>query len=195
MTSRGKTRLKDIGFKLTNFKYHGAIVSDEGSKPKVLSSIAQAIASLTKLKPIWCHNNIYLGSKVKQMRFLIISIFLNACESWTLTAELKKRKQAFEMRNLLDISFKDHVINEFVRRKIQASIGKYDELLTLVKKLIIRWFCHISRSSCLANTILQDAVQGKRRKVHRRRSWKTLLRTGQGWNLLTQLRLGRKAFS
>ena len=31
------------------------------------------------------------------MRSLVISIFLYACESWTLTAELEKRTQAFEM--------------------------------------------------------------------------------------------------
>ena len=62
---------------------------------------------------------------------------LYACESWTLTAELEKRTQAFEMRcyrRLLNISYKDHVTNEEVRRKIQAAIGEYDELLTLVKK-------------------------------------------------------------
>ena len=28
----------------------------------------------------------------------VISMFLYACESWTLTAELQKRVQAFEMR-------------------------------------------------------------------------------------------------
>ena len=33
----------------------------------------------------------------------------------------------------LNISHKDHVTNEEVRRKIQAAIGEYDELLTLVK--------------------------------------------------------------
>ena len=64
-----------------------ATVSDEGSKPEVLSRIAQATAALTKLKPIWRDNNISLGSKVKLMRFPVISIFLIACESWTLTAE------------------------------------------------------------------------------------------------------------
>ena len=66
-----------------------------------------------------------------------ISIFLNACESWTLTAELEKRMQAFEMRcyrRLLNISYKDYATNEEVRRKIQAAIGEYGELLTLVKK-------------------------------------------------------------
>ena len=44
----------------TSFKYLGAVVSDDGSKPEVLSRIAQATAALTKLKPIWRDNNIYL---------------------------------------------------------------------------------------------------------------------------------------
>ena len=74
---------------------------------------------------------------MKLVRSLVISIFLYACESWTLTAELEKKAQAFEMRfyrRLLNISYKDHVTNEGVRRKIKAAIGEYDELLTLVKK-------------------------------------------------------------
>ena len=124
---------------VTSFKYLGAVVSDDGSKPEVLSTrIAQTTAALTKLKPIWRDNNISLGSKVKLMRSLVISVFLYACESWTLTAELEKRTQAFEMRcyrRLLDIAYKDHVTNEEVSRKIQAAIGEYDELLNLVKKL------------------------------------------------------------
>ena len=66
---------------------------------------------------------------------LVISIFLYAWESWILTAELENRTQAFEMRcyrGLLNILYKDHVTNEEVRRKIQAVIGEYDELQTLV---------------------------------------------------------------
>ena len=152
---------------VTSFKYLGAVVSDDGSKPEVLSRIAQATAALTKLKPIWRNNNISLGSKVKLMRSLVISIFLYACESWTLTAELEKRTQVFEMRcyrRLFNISYKDHVTNEEVRRKIQAAIGEYDELLTLVKKRKLRWFGHVSRSSGLAKTILQGTVKGKRKK-------------------------------
>ena len=46
---------------VTSFKYLGAVVSDDGSKPEVLSRIAQATAALTKLKPIWRDNNIPLG--------------------------------------------------------------------------------------------------------------------------------------
>ena len=152
---------------VTSFKYLGAVVSNDGFKPEVLSRIAQATAALTKLKPIRRDNNISLGSKVKLMRSLIISIFLYACESWTLTAELQKRTQAFEMicyRRLLNISYKDHVTNEEVRRKIQTAIGEYDELLTLVKKRKLRWFGHVSRYSGLAKTVLQGTVKGKRKK-------------------------------
>ena len=133
-----------------SFKYLGAVVSDDGSKPEVLSRIAQATTALTKLKPICRANKISIGSQLNLTRFLVISIFLYACESWTLTSESEKRTQAFEMRcyrRLLNISYKDHVTNEEVGRETQAAIGEYDELMTLVKKRMLRWFGHVSRSS------------------------------------------------
>ena len=122
---------------VTSFRYLGAVVSDDGSKSDVLSMIEQAIAALTKLKLIWRDNNTSLGSKIKHMRSFVISLFLYACESWTSTTELEKRTQAFEMRcyrMLLNIPYKDHIVLEEVSRKIQAAIGDYDELLTMVKK-------------------------------------------------------------
>ena len=128
---------------------------------------------------------------MKMKRSLVIFIFLYACESWTLTAELEKRTQAFEMRcyqRLLNISYKDHVTNEEVRRKIQAAIGEYDELLTLVKIRKLNWFGHVSRSSGLAKTILQGTVTGKEKKADRRRGGKTISKSGQEWTLPAQLR-------
>ena len=100
-SANGIQREKVKGQKLgtvTSFKYLGAVVSDDGSKSEVLSRIAQATAALTKLKSIWRDNNISLESKVKLMRSLVISIFLYALESWTLTEKLEKRTKAFEMR-------------------------------------------------------------------------------------------------
>ena len=103
----------------TGYRDKVQVVSVKSSKLDILSRIDQATATLTKLKPIWRDNNISLGSKVKLVRSLVISVFLYACESWTLTAELKKRTHAFEMRcyrRLLNISYKDHVTNEEVHR-------------------------------------------------------------------------------
>ena len=37
---------------VTSFKYLDLVIIDEGSKPEILSRIAQATAALTRLKPV-----------------------------------------------------------------------------------------------------------------------------------------------
>ena len=117
------TEIKVNGQKLetvTSFKYLGPVITDEGSKPEILSRIAQTTAALTRLKPVWVDKSISLSSKIRLMRSLVTSIFLYACESWTLTAELQRRIQAMEMRcyrKILHISYKDFVTNEEVRAR------------------------------------------------------------------------------
>ena len=59
-----------------NFKKLGAIISNEGSKPEILSRIAQITAALSRLKIIWRDKNISLASKVKLMSTLILSTLL-----------------------------------------------------------------------------------------------------------------------
>ena len=96
------------------------------------------------------------------MRSLVTSIFLYACESWTLTAELQRRIQVIEMRcyrKILRISYKNHVTNEEVRAKIQQPIGPHEDLIT-VKRHKLWWYGHVSGSSGLAKTILQGTVKG-----------------------------------
>ena len=70
------------------------------------------------------------------MRSLVISIFLYACESWTLTAELQRRTQTMVRcyRKIPRISYKDNVTNEEVRAKIQHAIGPHEDPLTIVKR-------------------------------------------------------------
>ena len=100
-TSGINTEIKVNGQRLetvTSFKYLGSIITDEGSKPEILSRIEQATAALTWKKPVWIDKGISLSSKMRLMRSLVTSIFLYACESWTLTAELQRRIQAMEMR-------------------------------------------------------------------------------------------------
>ena len=171
---------------MENFKYLGAIISNEGSKPEILSRIAQTTAALSRLKIIWKDKNISLASKVKLMRTLILSTFLYACESWTLTAETEGRIQAVEMRSYrrrLNISYKDHVTNEEVRNRIQNAIGVHGDLLTIVKKRKLRWYGHISKSSGMAKTVLQGTVKGARRRGRQKRRWEDNVKdwTGMGF--------------
>ena len=157
-----------------DFKYFGAIISNEGSKPEILSRIAQTTAALSRLKIIWRDKNITLASKVKLMRTLILSTFLYACESWTLIAEIERRIQALEMscyRRRLNISNKDHVTNEEVRKRIQNAAGVHDDLLTMVKKRKLRWYGHVSWSSGMWKTIMQGTVKGARRRGRQKKRW------------------------
>ena len=47
-----------------SFKYLGSFITDEGSKPEILSRIAQTTAALTRLKPVWIDKSISLSSKI-----------------------------------------------------------------------------------------------------------------------------------
>ena len=152
-TSGINTEMKVNGQKLetvTRFQYLGSVITDEGSKPEILSWIARTRAALTRLKPVWNDRSISLSSKTHLMRFLVTSIFLYACESWNLSAELQRRIQTMEMRcyhKILRISHKDHATNEEVCAKIQQAIGPHIDRLMIVKRRKLQWYGHVSRSS------------------------------------------------
>ncbi|CAM4530358.1 unnamed protein product [Leuciscus chuanchicus] len=176
---------------VNSFKYLGAIVSDEGSKPEILSRIAQTIAAMTKLKVIWNDSNIAIGSKIRLMRSLVMSIFLYACESWTLTADIDRRIQAVEMRcfrRLLGISYRDHITDVEVKARIESAIGSYEDLLSSVKKRKLNWYGHVTRSSGLAHIILQGTVQGSRRRGRQRKRWEDNIREWTGLELSDTVR-------
>ena len=63
-TSGINTEIKVNGQKLetvTSFNYLGSVTTDEGSKPVILSRIAQTTAALTRRKPVWIDKSISLA--------------------------------------------------------------------------------------------------------------------------------------
>ena len=126
--------------------YLVSAISNERSKPEILSRIVRTTAALSRLKIMWRDKNISLASKVKLMRTFTLSIFLYANESWTSTVELKRRIQTLEMRycrRQLIISYNEHVTNVDVRSSIQNAIGVHDDLVTMAKKRKLRWYFNI----------------------------------------------------
>ena len=126
---------------------------------------------------------ISLRFKILLMCYLVTFIFMYACGSWTLTAELQRRIQAIEMRcyrKKLHISDKDRVTNEEVRAKIQEAIGPHEDLLTIVKRRKLQWYGHVSCSLGLAKTILQGTVKGGRRQGRQRKRWEDKIREWTG---------------
>ena len=184
---RGFTKGVEVGGvkleEVTSFKYLGATISEQGSKPEIVNRIAQATAALAKLQTIWRDNYINLSSKIRLMRSLVASIFLYACESWTLNSDLERRIRAFEQRcfrRLLGISYKDIITNSEVNNRIRQAIGPFEELLTTVRKRTLKWFGHVTRGGGLAKTFLQGTVPGKRGRGRPRKNWGDNIRTWTG---------------
>ena len=80
--------------------------------------------------------NIAIGSKITLMCPRVMSIFLYACETWTITADIERRIHALEIkcfRKLLGISYRDLTTSEEVKTRIGNAIRPYEGLLTSVK--------------------------------------------------------------
>ena len=126
------------------------------------------------------------------LRSIVTSTFLYACETWTLTAELGRKIQTFEMRcyrKIFGISFRDRITNEDVRNRVSASIGPHDDLLSIVKTRKLRWYGHVTRATGLANTIMQGTVPGGRRRGRPKKCWHDNIKEWMELPLAKTLRL------
>ena len=168
-------KVKDSVLQIVNqFIYLGAIVTDNGSRSEILSRMAKAQNSLSKLKTIWKDKCISVKCKIRLLRTLVISTFLYACETWTLDVYLQQRIASFEMRmfrQLLGIDYRQHVTNETVRNIVTSEIGRHQELLEIVKTRKLKWFGHTTRGGGLAKTCLQGTVRGGRGRGRPRKKW------------------------
>ena len=148
-------------------------------KQRFFQGLHKPLQLCKKLKPIWIDKNISLGSKVKEMRSLTISIFLYVCEKWTLPAELEKSRRAFwwdategywtfRIKTMLSIK-------RFAKRSkqllenIKWAPDHRQETEVFLSRLKVFW---------VSKTILQGIVKGKRRKGRQKKRWKTILRSG-----------------
>ena len=128
------------------------------------------------------------------MRSLVTSIFLYACESWTLTAELQRRIQAKEMRcyrKILCISYRDHVTSEKVSARIQQAFEPHKDLLTIVKRHKLQWYGYVSHSSGLAKILSQGTVKGGRQQGRQRKWWEDYFRKWTGLEFQWTLSSGK----
>ena len=55
-------------------------------------------------------------------------------------------------RKIQHISYKDYVTNEEVRAKIQRAIRPQGDLLTIVERRKLQWYCHVYHLSGLSKT-------------------------------------------
>ena len=98
----------------------------------------------------------------------------------------KKNMEMRCYRNILRISYKDHVSNDEVSAKVQQAIGPHEDLLTIVKRRTLKWYGHISRSSGLAKIILRGTVKGERRPGRQKKRREDNIREWTGLEFKSQ---------
>ena len=64
--------------------------------------------------------------------------------------------------------------------KIYQALGPHEDLLTTVKRRNLQWCGHVSPSTGLAKSILQDIVAGGRRQGRQRKRWEDNIRDWTG---------------
>lgn len=179
-----------------NFKYLGSSLSKDGSSSiEVKGRLGLAMSAMTRLNIIWKSNAICFPVKLKLYKTLVVSICLYGCESWTLTADLERRIQAFEhkcFRKLLRISYKAHKTNEYVRQQVIKYAGSQEPLLATVKHRKITWYGHVIRHDSLSKTILQGTVEGSRRRGRQKKAWMDNIKEWTGYNGANLLRMAEE---
>ena len=116
--------------------------------------------------------NLDLTLKLRILRCYVYSVITFSCECWTLTKQLKKKIQAFEMwcfRRILKISWQERITNEEVLKKI----GEKNQLLTEIIKRKTQYAGHIMRGSSTeqAKVLLEGRYEGNRVRGRPRREW------------------------
>ena len=71
----------------------------------------------------------------------------------------------------MNVSYRDHIINKEIRKRIIVAFGSHDNLLNTVKKIRAMRCGHVTRSSGQAKIILQGTVPGRRWRDRQKKRW------------------------
>ena len=113
-------------------------------------------------------------SKSKQSILLSPPSSSKALKHGTCLLTLKKSIQAFEtkcLEKLLRIFYLEHTTNDWVWSKINFLLGPQEPLLPTAKRRKFAWFGQVTRHDSLSKTILQDTLEGGRRRGRQRKCW------------------------
>ena len=94
----------------------------------------------------------------------------------TQNGESKPLKPNSLLEKILDISYKEHKTNDYVRSLMCIHVGSQEPLLATIKRRKLIWFGHVTRHDCLCKTIMQGTVEGGRRRGRQRKSWSDNIR-------------------
>lgn len=165
--------------RVKQYTYLGTIINENwDNTQEIKCRIEKARAIFNKMSALFKNHNLTLATKIRFLRCYVFSVLLYGVETWTVSQEMTKRLEAFELwlyRRMLRISWKDKITNIEVLRRM----NKETEIIKTVKSRKLQYLGHIMRNEkryILLQQILQGKINSKRGPGRRRTSWLANLR-------------------
>jgi len=161
-----------------NFQYLGSYMSNDGDVTyDMCTQIGKASSVFRRLRPIWRSSTISKNTKLRLYTSIVIPTAIYAGEIWKTTEKTRRVLDVFNrrcLRNILGISWKDHVTNA----DLLHGTGMMN-LQDIVADRRRRFIGHILRlpPSRPASTALQWISEGRnKRKGRPKNTWQDTLR-------------------
>ena len=155
------------------FEYLGSLITwDNDCSKEIVRRMAKAWSAMTEFGNIWKNKMISIRTKKRIIESCIFSVFLYACETWTLKQKDVSKILAFEMRcyrRALCINWTQKVRNLEVRQKI----GAEHNLIQKVMKRKLSFFGHVCRmdDKRLVKNVIFGRMEGMNRRGRPCREW------------------------
>ena len=162
ITLNGET-LKQV----SNFKYLGTIITEEGSCEKEISTRIAMAKQAFSIHRILLTSRLNLHLKKRIVKTMVWSVLLYGSETWTLKTANVKRLESFEMwvwRRMGKISWTERVSNDEVLR----IVGEERMLIKTCKERQKKWMGHILRHDGLLKDVIEGRLEGKRPRGRKR---------------------------
>ena len=167
---------------VATFKYLGSVLSEDGRcESEIRTRIGMAKANFGKMRTLLTNLGLDAQLRLRILKCYIWSGLLYGCESWTLSAEMKRKLEAAEMwflRRMWRVPWTARRTNVEVLQMANTS----RTLLTTIRKRQLKYLGHVLRGQSLEKDCLLGMVEGTRARGRQRMKYmdglKTLLGCG-----------------
>lgn len=140
------------------------MASDGDAERDVVSRIGKGFAVYQQLRPVCRTNTISLKIKLRIYNSIIIPTATYECETWKMTASIKRRLNVFHqrfLRRILRISYHNHITNDEVYCRASSW-----PLADIVTERPFQFAGHILRkpTTCLTRTAMMWRPRQAKRK-------------------------------
>ena len=153
------------------FEYLGSIItSDVKCDKDVKRRIAIAEKKFIEKKSIFTNSKVSIEMRKWFLKCYIWSVLLYGSESWTISAEMKRKLEAMEMccyRRMLKISWTEFVSN----KKVLGQVREEQRILASIAQRQLKVFGHIIRKNNLERLVLEGKIDGSRSRGRQRKKY------------------------